>query len=39
MNNVGNNKVTIPIINNSNFPIPISENVKANVSINFLLFY
>ena len=29
MNNVGNNIDTIPITNISNFPIPISENVKA----------
>ena len=31
MNNVGKNKHTIPITNISNFPIPISENVKAKV--------
>ncbi len=37
MNNVGNNKDTIPITIISNFPMPISDNVKAKVSIIFIL--
>ena len=35
MNNIGNNKDTIPITNISNFPIPISDNVKAKILIIF----
>ena len=34
-NNIGNNKDTIAITNISNFPIPISENVKAKILIIF----
>ena len=36
MNNVGNNKDTIPITMISNFPMPISVSVKAKV---FIIFY
>ena len=39
MNKVGKIKHTIPITNISNFPIPISVNVKAKVSIIFSFYY
>ena len=37
MNNIGNNKETIPITSISNFPIPISDNVRAKILIIFMI--